>query len=46
MKKSWKNPELETLDISMTMKFWPPKDPKPEPEPGEPTDPTDPPFDS
>jgi hypothetical protein len=28
MKKDWKKPELEVLDISMTMKFWP-KHPKP-----------------
>ncbi|MBD1380846.1 paeninodin family lasso peptide [Metabacillus arenae] len=38
MKKEWKQPLLEILDISMTMKGWwhdkPPKDPENPGEPG------------
>jgi hypothetical protein len=33
MKKEWQKPELEVLDIKMTMKEWPPID-----QPGGPTE--------
>jgi hypothetical protein len=49
MKETWKKPLLEVLDVSETMKFWPPnhggggKDKNPDPINPEPSDPL---FDS
>ncbi|GIN73208.1 hypothetical protein J14TS2_36830 [Bacillus sp. J14TS2] len=47
MKKTWQKPDLEILDVSMTMKWHnPPEGGGKDPDPGDPTDPSTPGLDS